>query len=738
MGVGRSEHDEVVARATVGEAAVFAEVPDGHELPDFDDDEFWAEGTIDGAWLTEVLRDDRADVYRYGVMIVGARIVGDVNLRDCDLSRPIGLASCQLGPHRIDLRGARTRAVRLNRTHCRHVAAKGVHVAGGPLDLFGARVPGGVDLNRGTVEGQLDCRQARLGRAAPANGQPGLSLVNARLERSLQMREAEIQGGLHMVDVTVGGVVDATAAHILNPGAVAIDARGAHFEGSVVMAQGFVAEGRCGFEDAMIGGSLRCAQSRFSYPEGQALSAGGIDVRGGLVMHDLVAEGEMTLSGATIRRTINLGGARIDNPGGHALRLDWATVNGGLYLRRGFSAAGEIRLVGAAIGGDIDAFESSFTNPTGYSLNAARVRLTGTLFLTGARSEGTMRLDGASIGGNVKGGDARLVAPGALALDARGVHVVGNVGLGPGLIAQGEVRLPGAVIEGDLDAAGAELRCPAGDGTGNALDANSANISGRLVLDDGFRAEGVVVLRGATAGTLQDESDSWPELIDVDGFRFGKLDCAPEDRGWRRRRQWLRRQLLPGADGYVHLAGLYRSVGEDRDARKILMERHNARLRPPKQWKPHLPSGWRGLVTRWRRRMLRLSIGHGYTPARSLLIAVPLAVGLSLWLGYAARHDMLVPVSETPSTSDGDVDVRSSHCDPDYPCIQPVVFALDNVVPIVELGQKSRWATDQSHRGDTWIDDGRWLAAAVWTTSAVGWILATLVAASFTQVVRRE
>jgi hypothetical protein len=168
------------------------------------------------------------------------------------------------------------------------------------------------------------------------------------------------------------------------------------------------------------------------------------------------------------------------------------------------------------------------------------------------------------------------------------------------------------------------------------------------------------------------------------------------------------------------------------------MERHNARLRPPAAWRAHLPAGWRGVAARLRRRILRLSIGHGYVPARSLAIAAPLLVGLSLWLGYAASEDMLVPVGETPATAAGGVDVRSATCDASYPCVQPVVYALDNVVPIVDLGQRSRWAADQSNRGGSWLDDGRWLAAALWATSAIGWILATLVAASFTQVIRRE
>jgi hypothetical protein len=99
---------------------------------------------------------------------------------------------------------------------------------------------------------------------------------------------------------------------------------------------------------------------------------------------------------------------------------------------------------------------------------------------------------------------------------------------------------------------------------------------------------------------------------------------------------------------------------------------------------------------------------------------------------------MLIPSDETAVTNASGDEPRSSACDDNYPCVQPVVYALDNLIPIVELGQRSRWTPDQSHRGTTWIDDGRWLAVATWTTSTLGWILATLVAASFTQVVRRE
>ena len=182
---------------------------------------------------------------------------------------------------------------------------------------------------------------------------------------------------------------------------------------------------------------------------------------------------------------------------------------------------------------------------------------------------------------------------------------------------------------------------------------------------------------------------------------------------------------------------MYRAAGDDHDARKILIERHNALLDPPERWRSQLPSGARGSAGRVWRWLLRATIGHGFEPARALIIAVPLLVGMSLWYAHARDLDLMVPADEAPDPA-ADARARASECDDGYPCFQPVVYAIDNLVPIVDFGQRSRWQPDQSRQDAWWLDDGRRLAAATWVTSAVGWLLASLVAASFTQVIRRE
>jgi hypothetical protein len=269
------------------------------------------------------------------------------------------------------------------------------------------------------------------------------------------------------------------------------------------------------------------------------------------------------------------------------------------------------------------------------------------------------------------------------------------------------------------------------------MDATGARVAGSLSLCDGFRADGAVVLRNAAVGALHDDQASWPDRLDLDGFRYERLVARPPDRTWRARTRWLQRQQTPSALGYVQLAAVYRSAGDELWARRIMIDRYNALLRPPPHWEDQVPNGPRYEAWKLWRWVLRLTIGHGYSPARSLVIGLPLVVALAVWLGHAAQTDMLVATDETAvTTTEGPP--RSSTCDDRYPCVQPVVYALDNLVPIVDLGQRSRWSPDQSHHGSTWYDDGRWLAAGTWTTSVFGWVLATLVAASFTQVIRRE
>jgi len=65
------------------------------------------------------------------------------------------------------------------------------------------------------------------------------------------------------------------------------------------------------------------------------------------------------------------------------------------------------------------------------------------------------------------------------------------------------------------------------------------------------------------------------------------------------------------------------------------------------------------------------------------------------------------------------------------PCLQPVVFALDTIVPVIDFGQADQWTVSRS-------PDWAWtLAAFIWVAIAVGWFFGILLVAGAGGLVRQ-
>ncbi len=135
-------------------------------------------------------------------------------------------------------------------------------------------------------------------------------------------------------------------------------------------------------------------------------------------------------------------------PGLSADRLE---TRGGFYLRRS-EVAGEVRMLGAQIGGDLSCIDAKVTNPGGRALSIDRAEVTGNLFLRGAEVTGEVRLLGARIGGDLDCVSAKITNAGGWALNADGVKVAGSFFLGKR-----------AKIDGLLDLARVELGAIADD-----------------------------------------------------------------------------------------------------------------------------------------------------------------------------------------------------------------------------------------------------------------------------------
>jgi hypothetical protein len=209
------------------------------------------------------------------------------------------------------------------------------------------------------------------------------------------------------------------------------------------------------------------------------------------------SEGEIQLVGARIGNNLDCGAARLRNFPGKALRADRIRVRGSVFLRNAFTAEGEVRLFGAEIGGNLECNDGKFLNATGSALSADRASVQGSVFLRdGFSAEGEVRLLGVQVGGNLECNGGRFKKGPGMALNADRISVKGNLLLHGGFSAEGEVHLVGAQI-------GNNLACDAGtfkNAGGTALNADSINARGFVFMRNGFSAEGEVNLLSAQVG----------------------------------------------------------------------------------------------------------------------------------------------------------------------------------------------------------------------------------------------
>lgn len=381
-------------------------------------------------------------------------------------------------------------------------------------------------------------------------------------------------------------------------------------------------------------------------------------------------------------------------PGCHlpALDAEQLTTRGNVELRHGFQARGEVNLGGAHIGGSLSLDGATLSNPGGRALYADRLAVDQAMLCQeGFSVHGEVHLEGARIGGSLRLKGATLSNPGGYALFGRRLTVDQNMAC-QGFSVHGEVDLDGARI-----------------GLGLVLDqASFTNPGGAALILAELRAEALllrelaqppdkVVLLGAQVGTLFDDPASWPRTIDLSAFTYDSLfERFPVSA--RQRLDWLGRNPRGySPQPYEQLAAVYRRAGRDQDARTVAIAKQRARRRtlplPARAWSLLLD----GLI------------GYGYRTWQAGLWLV--GFWLAGWMVFARAY----PGSLTPAKPG----------EP-QPAFKPLIYALDTLLPVVNL-----------HQEDNWLPRGgaQWWA---WSSILVGWVLTTAAAAAFTGVLKRD
>jgi hypothetical protein len=425
-----------------------------------------------------------------------------------------------------------------------------------------------------------------------------------------------------------------------------------------------------------------------------------------LLLRGMKIKGPLDLAFASLDCSIRIESCHFEERlGFYGARLRQLSLEGSTFPGLDMSRAvidANLRLIGCTATDGIKMFGTRLTGALLLSqahVTGRGVAIDGTLLDVGSDvvgqgglvCEGELRLLSAKIGAALRLEGARLNNAGGRALDARNLTVGTIANCCDGLQAEGEMSFHNAVIRDNLCLENAQLSNP----HGYAISCRHLKTE-RLILAPSRRIVGEVDLRYANVGLLRDRPSALPDTMHLDGLRYERLwDVEQDDVGTAHDRlQWLRldkSRYVPQA--YEQLAGMYRNLGRDADARTVLLakQRHGCRLRSP--------AGriWGTLQD--------IAVGYGYRPGRAIgWLAAMLLIG-SIYFGVSRPNAATMM---------------------DTPDFNPVVYTLDLLLPLVSFGQESAF---YPHGLQAWIAYG---------FICVGWILATTVAAGATRVLRRD
>ena len=498
----------------------------------------------------------------------------------------------------------------------------------------------------------------------------GVQILGAKIDGPLDLEGARIPHPLVLAWCFIGEPItlrdaDALSVSLVGSRVAGIEADRLRARGSVLLRQGFHGTGEVQLVGAKIGGNLECSGGTFENADGIALYADGATVDGDVFLGTMPqaqgglrfnATGEVRLLGARIGGNLDCSGGNFKN----ALSADGANVDAGVFLREGFHATGEVRLLGAAIGGDLDCSGGTFENAKGIALNA----------------------DGATVDGSVF--------------------------LREGFHATGEVNLVGAKIGGQLNCGGGTFE----NANGITLNLDRATVTATFFLRKlASPPAGIVNLGYAQVGELNDDEESWPNSgkLYLDGFVYSRLagPATPwrahdrkDEKGvlWKGRLYWLSLQPKFRPKPYEHepdfrpqpyeqLIRVLREMGHEREAREVAIAKQ-VRVRK---------YGGLGFWSRARNLIFGFIAAHGYKGERAfgLLFAV-WVVGTAMFCA-AERKGVMVPSKEKAYVS---YQSPLQSLPPGYPVFHAPLYAIDTLLPGIDLHQKSKWYLREKNRAD--------------------------------------
>ncbi|WOX09186.1 hypothetical protein [Streptomyces sp. N50] len=515
---------------------------------------------------------------------------------------------------------------------------------------------------------------------------PRLHLIGATITGNLQLSHAKVEIPAAFIDCRFDNEVDLSDASLCTVDLTgsslpALNADRLKVEGDLTLIE--TVGGTVSLFRSDIAGDMWLNGAELvSEDSGYALRAPQLRVDGGLYAQAINAVGGINLWGAQAF-TLEVTKGRLSSTGHAALRCDGLRIAQDLHCAELSVDGGGISLFGATIGGQWWFNGATVRNHAGWAVSAPSVRVGGGIYANGMSAHGGINLFAATVGESIELSGCTLTSHGDHALRAPGVRVEADLNLDVGATITSGISLPRAEIKGTLQLSDSTFAADA-----STIDLQHAVVGVLDMMSTNTRPL-ACDLRAATIGRIHDSPTAWPPRIELDGLTYqGLRPLLPATQ----RLAWLDRSAECSPHAYERLATYYRQLGHDDDARTVQLARHRKRRNSAR-----LPDRFWGYFE-------DLTVGYGYRPSRALVWLFALTTLVAI---------VFAAVPPQPVRTDG-------------PAFQPVAFALDVILPILDLGQERAFAPS----GNT-----AWVA---WAGAIAGWLLATTVIAGVTRRLSRS
>ena len=504
-----------------------------------------------------------------------------------------------------------------------------------------------------------------------------------------------------------------------------------------------------------VGRNLDCSGAILANPDGYSLSAAGADIKGTAYFSEtqewitypekrpFASHGTLRLEGATIDGDLVcsagrfLAGPFLPSKGDpskfadknlDAIAASCLKVGSDIFLDNNFEANGNINLISARVGGDLMCDTASLSFPGEEPLVADGIIVEGTTFLRQVKTNGILRFVQADLKQGLYLNDATF---------------------DPTKICQSWTK-------DQSNAASIELGGPS-----CGIFARHATIGGT------FRWKGVTKVKDERLGQLavnkfwlfisdsradrvEDDRSSWLALD-----RFEITDCqytsianlTDGDLRWRLdeldRQYAASKSDAPAAkqfrpQPYIQLAATFRAAGYETAAQDVLVRLEKNRT---------LYGNVGRLHKLWRKYVLDGFLRYGYAPLRPIIIILIWALVSAVLFQIGYDSNQIVAASDNQESAQASFLPKHARIP-----FNAIVFAVDTLVPIVDLNQKKNWTVatlssfsdDPDKRLSYWEEFGKVLetfpnncfALLLIFNTFFGWFMTTLFAAGVSGLLR--